>query len=242
MKERIAIVPGSFDPITEGHLNIIRRAAKIYDKVVVAVMINDAKQYMFKLSAREEMARAAVADIYNVKVISSIGMLWQTAKAINACAIVKGIRNAADLEYESKMAKYNSEHYPDAETVFLTADENLTDVSSTTVRELIRQNKDITATVPESVAKLINSWLSKTDILVVENHLEHIPIPYYNKNLYPILNKAESFVNNLNHALEKSDENAKMQCQVIGWDTETKLLLSMLINRYRDEIKTKLLV
>lgn len=240
MKERIAIIPGSFDPITNGHLNIIKRTAKMYDKIIVAVMINDQKKYMFKLSAREEMAKAAVAGMENVQVISSVGMLWQTAKTLNACAIVKGVRNAVDLEYEKKMAEYNSEYYPEAETIFLPADDTLTDVNSTAVRELIKQNKDFSSIVPIPVAELIESYLSQTQIINIDNYFEHIPITYYNKKIHPALNKAESFISNMDHALEKSDENARMQCRVIGWDEDTKALLKLLINNYREEIKLHL--
>lgn len=239
MAEKIAIVPGSFDPITYGHLNIIKRAAKIYDKVIVAVMINDQKKYMFKLSARTEMVKAAVADIENVEVISSTGMLWQTAKDYNACAIIKGIRNTNDLEYESKMAKYNTEHYPEAETVFLPADNKLVDVSSTEVRERINQGKDLTDIVPKSVIELIDKYFAITQVEIgsVNNYFDSISIKMYNETFSPILNKAESFISNLDHALQKSDENARMQCRVIGWDDDTKSIIKAAITAYREYVK-----
>ena len=106
-KQRIAIVPGSFDPITNGHIDIIRRAAELYDRVFVAVMINDQKKYRFTLEEREAIARAATEDMERVEVISSSGWLWELARDLGACAIVKGYRNETDLEYEKKMAEFN---------------------------------------------------------------------------------------------------------------------------------------
>ena len=192
MSIKIAIVPGSFDPITYGHLNIIKRAAKIYDKIIVAVMINDQKKYMFKLSARTEMVKAAVAGIENVEVISSTGMLWQAAKDHNACAIIKGIRNTTDFEYETKMAKYNIEHFPEADTVFLPAGDNLVDVSSTEVRERINQGKDLTEIVPKPVIELIDKYfaITQAEIASASNYFDSISIKMYNETFNPILNKA----------------------------------------------------
>lgn len=239
MIEKIAIVPGSFDPITLGHLDVIKRAAKLYNKVIVAVMINDQKKYMFKLSARTEMVKAAVADIENIEVISSTDMLWKIAKAHNACAIVKGIRNTIDLEYESKMAKYNIEQYPEAETIFLPANANLVDVSSTEVRERINQGKDLTELVPKPVKELIDKYFAITQVKItsVNNYFDSISIKMYNETFSPILNKAESFISNLDHALEKSDENARMQCRVIGWDDDTKIIIKAAITAYREYVK-----
>ena len=143
---RIALIPGSFDPITLGHINIIERAAKMFDKVYVAVMINDSakydktlssKQYMFAMEDRLEIARLSVSHIENVEVISSCGMLIDLFDELNATAIVKGIRNSADLEYEMIHAKWNKAHNDRAETLFLPADESLTSVSSTEVRRAI---------------------------------------------------------------------------------------------------------
>ncbi len=143
---KIALIPGSFDPLTLGHVNIIERAAKMFDKVVVAVMINDSakydsslssKKYMFSMEERLEIARLSVSHIENAEVIARTGMLIDLVDEINATAIVKGIRNAADLEYEMIHAKWNKAHNDRAETLFLPADESLMSVSSTRVRELI---------------------------------------------------------------------------------------------------------
>ena len=143
---KIALIPGSFDPITLGHVNIVERAAKMFDKVYVAVMINDSakydsslssKKYMFTMEERLEIARLSVSHIENVEVIARTGMLIDLFDELEATAIVKGIRNAADLEYEMIHAKWNKAHNERAETLFLPADESFNNVSSTEVRRAI---------------------------------------------------------------------------------------------------------
>lgn len=157
MKEKsIAIVPGSFDPITNGHINIVKRAAASYDKVYLAVMINPEKKYMFNISQREQIAKAATEDIPNVEVISSEGMLWELARSLGACAIVKGYRNETDLAYEKEMAKFNYEHYPMAETVLLLADSSVSDLSSTYVREKIKNKQSLEGLLPQKAISQIN--------------------------------------------------------------------------------------
>lgn len=155
MKERIAIVPGSFDPITNGHINIIERATQMYDKVYVAVMINAQKKYMFTLEERKEIAAACFRGRENVEVISSDGWLWKLAKDIGACAIVKGYRNNVDLEYEKNMAKFNEEHYPEAKTILLKSAEGLGDLSSTEVRECIKKRVSIDGLIPQEAIDII---------------------------------------------------------------------------------------
>ena len=154
-KQRIAVVPGSFDPITNGHIDVIRRATELYDKVFVAVMINDQKNYRFTLEEREAIARAALEGLERVEVISSRGWLWELAKNLGACAIVKGYRNETDLEYEQKMAEFNKEHNPDAETVLLKASDGLETLSSTVVREKMLNDEQIDGLLPEKAIELI---------------------------------------------------------------------------------------
>jgi len=143
---RIALIPGSFDPITLGHVNIIERAAKMFDKVYVAVMINDSakydstlssKKYMFSMDERLELVRLSVSHIDNAEAIARSGMLIDLCDELQITAIVKGIRNAADLEYEMIHARWNKAHNDRAETLFLPADESLTAVSSTAVRQML---------------------------------------------------------------------------------------------------------
>ena len=155
MSERIAIVPGSFDPITNGHLDIIKKAAALYDKVYVAVMINDKKTYMFTLEERRIIAESATAEIDGVEVISSSGWLWKLAKDLGACAIVKGYRNEADLRYEQEMAVFNDAHNPEAKTVLLKAEEELEGISSTLIREKIRKGEELEGYLPEAAIEKI---------------------------------------------------------------------------------------
>ena len=154
-KERIAIVPGSFDPITNGHVDIINKAAYMYDKVYVAVMINSQKKYMFSLKQREEIAKACFVGRDNIYVISSEGWLWELAKELNACAIVKGYRNDKDLEYEREMSKFNAERYPLAETVLLRAEDNLLNLSSTLVRDKILKGENLNGLLPKAAIDII---------------------------------------------------------------------------------------
>jgi len=145
---KIALIPGSYDPITLGHVNIIERASKMFDKVYVAVMNNDSskysavlssKTYTFTVEERLIMVEHATEHIENVEAISSSGMLIDLFDELGATAIVKGIRNEKDLEYEMIHAKWNKEHNDRAETLFLPADEKLCSVSSTAVRQLISE-------------------------------------------------------------------------------------------------------
>ena len=161
---RIAIVPGSFDPITYGHMDLVQRAAMEYDKVYLAVMINREKQYLFSLEQRKQIAEAAVGHLANVEVISSEGMLWKLAEDLNACAIVKGFRNQTDLLYEEKMAEYNLAHNPNAKTILLEARNDLLSISSTLVREKIAQGESLTDYLPAKAERLLHQFLNQNSI------------------------------------------------------------------------------
>ena len=133
----VAILPGSYDPITLGHLDIIRRAAVQYDEVVVAVMNNATKRYTFDMGERAEMARLATANIPGVRVVADDGMLVDLFDRLGATVIVKGVRNEKDRAYEEEMAAYNLSKNPRAKTVLLDADARFSDISSTRVRRLL---------------------------------------------------------------------------------------------------------
>ena len=142
----VAVIPGSYDPITLGHVDIIERAAKKFDRVIVAVMNNDSakhdtslssKTYMFDMDKRLEFVKLSVSHVENVEVVSSSGMLIDLFDSVGADVIVKGVRTEVDFEYEMKHARWNKAHNDRVETLFLPASENLLSVSSTSVRELI---------------------------------------------------------------------------------------------------------
>ncbi len=157
----VGIVPGSFDPITLGHLDVIKRAAELCDKVYVAVMINETKKYMFSIEQRKRIAEAACDGIENVEVISSEGMLYALAERLEAEAIIKGVRNETDRAYELNMAEFNEEHNPNAKTVLLDADPTLDTISSTLVREKIINGGELSDIVPEGAFREIKNIIKK---------------------------------------------------------------------------------
>lgn len=164
IKATVALLPGSYDPITNGHMDVIRRAATLFDRVIVAVMTNDmrayvanakVKQYMFTMEERTEMARCACEGIANVQVISSQAKLIDLVDELGADVIVKGVRNEVDYAYEQKHALYNRAHNPRAETLYLPADPAFDHISSTLVRERIMVGEGLDALVPSAVAAYI---------------------------------------------------------------------------------------
>ena len=149
---RIAICPGSFDPITLGHLNIIRRTAQIFDEVIVAVMLNATKTSpMFSIEERVDMVRRATARSRNVRVDTSDILLAEYARKIPNSVIVKGLRAASDFDYEFQMNLINKKINPELETMFLTASEKYTFLSSSVVREMATYGADLTGLVPSEL-------------------------------------------------------------------------------------------
>ena len=147
----IAIYPGSFDPITSGHLNIIRRAAKIFDHLIVCVMVNSSKSPMFSRQERLEMVRSVVADIPNVEVDSSDELLAEYAKRRGSCVIIKGLRAGSDFENEFQMALINHKINPGLDTMFLTAEHQFMYLSSSTVKELGNYDVDLSDFLPAPI-------------------------------------------------------------------------------------------
>ena len=147
----IAVYPGSFDPITNGHLDLIERGARLCDRLIVAVLGNESKQPLFTVAERMEMLRETVRDYPNVEVDSFEGLLVDYAREKGATAIVRGIRAISDYEYELQMALMNRRLCPSVETVFLMSGEAYSFISSRIVKELIRLGGNLTGLVPPSV-------------------------------------------------------------------------------------------
>ena len=148
---KIAIYPGSFDPITSGHLNIIRRAAKIFDHLIVCVMVNAGKQPMFSLEERVDLIRRVTADIENVEVDCSSELLADYAQKRGSCVIVKGLRAGSDFENEFQMALINHKINPNLDTMFLMAEHQFMYLSSSAVKELGRYGADLCDFLPEKI-------------------------------------------------------------------------------------------
>ena len=147
-----AIYPGSFDPLTLGHLDIIERSARIVDKLVVGVLNNSAKNSLFSLDERVSMIKEMTDSMPNVTVTSFNGLLVDYMREIDATIIVRGLRAVTDFEYELQMSQTNQKLDPNIETMFLTTSIEYSYLSSTTVREIAAFGGDLTQFVPEAVA------------------------------------------------------------------------------------------
>ena len=148
---KIAIYPGSFDPITSGHLNIIQRAANIFDKLIVCVMVNGAKSPMFTQQERVDMIRSVTSNLPNVEVDSSDELLAEYARRKGSCVIVKGLRAGSDFENEFQMALINHKINPDLDTMFLTSEHQYMYLSSSTVKELGGYDVDLSDFLPQQI-------------------------------------------------------------------------------------------
>lgn len=146
-----AIYPGSFDPVTIGHLNIIRRASEIFDKLTVCVMVNAGKNPMFSLEERVNLIKRVTSDLPNVEVDFSGELLAEYARKKGKCVIVKGLRAGSDFENEFQMAMINHKLNPDLDTMFLTAEHQYTYLSSSVVKELGSYGVDLTDFLPEEI-------------------------------------------------------------------------------------------
>ena len=150
-----AIYPGSFDPVTLGHMDIIKRSCKIVDELIVGVLNNNAKTPLFSVEERVKILREATKELKNVKVVEFEGLLVDFAKAIDAKVVIRGLRAITDFEYELQMTQTNHKLEPDVETLFLTTSIEYSFLSSTTVKEVAAFGGDITQFVPEVVVKEI---------------------------------------------------------------------------------------
>ena len=148
---KIAIYPGSFDPVTNGHLNIIERAAQIFDRLIVCVMVNAGKAPMFTTAERVNLLRQVTGHLPNVEIDSSNALLAEYARSRGSCVIVKGLRAATDFEKEFQMALINHKINPGLDTMFLTAEHQYMYLSSSAVKELGTYHVDLSEFLPEQI-------------------------------------------------------------------------------------------
>ncbi len=156
-----AIYPGSFDPVTRGHLDIIRRSATIADELIVGVLQNNAKKSLFPVEERVKMLCEVTKDIKNVKVVAFDGLLIDFAKEMDAKVIVRGLRAVTDFEYELQMAQTNRKLDSDIETLFLTTSLEYSYLSSSTVKEIANFDGDISQFVPEQIVDKITDKIKE---------------------------------------------------------------------------------
>ena len=149
--ERICLFPGTFDPITRGHVDIIDRAVSLFDKLIIGIGINSAKQPMFSLEQRSEWMRNIFKDEPRVEVVGYEGLTIDFCKKIHAQYILRGIRSIGDFEYEKAIADMNRMLSPDIETIFLTCAPEYSTISSTLVRDVIRNSGKVDMFVPKEV-------------------------------------------------------------------------------------------
>ena len=152
---KIAVCPGSFDPVTVGHLDLVERAAAVFDRVILCVMVNGEKRHMFSLEERLEMARAAAAHLPSVQAEACGGLLADFARERGACALAKGIRGGADLDWETQMAQINRDLHPGLDTVFFPARPEHLHISSTLAREMIRHGQALDRYIPSGAMDVL---------------------------------------------------------------------------------------
>ena len=149
---KVGIYPGSFDPVTFGHLDIITRSSKIVDELIIGVLMNKAKTPLFSVEERVKMLKEVTKDLDNIRIVPFDGLLVEFASRMNAGLVIRGLRAITDFEYELQMSQTNQKLDPNIETMFLTTSIEYSYLSSTTVREIAAFGGDLTQFVPEAVA------------------------------------------------------------------------------------------
>jgi pantetheine-phosphate adenylyltransferase len=157
LDHRVAIYPGTFDPITRGHEDLVRRAASLFDRLILAIAESPAKQPRFSLAERVAMAGEVLADVPNVEIVGFNTLLMNFVHEMGAKVIVRGLRAVSDFEYEFQMAGMNRSLYPEVETVFLTPGEQYMFISATMVREIARLGGDVGKFVQPCVEKRLRA-------------------------------------------------------------------------------------
>jgi pantetheine-phosphate adenylyltransferase len=148
---RLAVYPGSFDPVTNGHIDILEKTSKIFDKIIVAVVHNVSKKALFTLDERVELIRESTKHLDNIEVECFSGLLANYLRDRNACAIIRGLRTVADFEYEMHMAMINKRLIPDVDTIFIMSDSSNIFVSSSIIKEAALLGGDVSELVPRAV-------------------------------------------------------------------------------------------
>lgn len=152
---RIGVCPGSFDPVTNGHMDIIERASKMFDKIIVAVLNNSSKNSMFTVEERVELLKITCSHIKNIEVDSFSGLLVDYTRIKNASAIIKGLRAVSDFEYEMQMASMNRKLEPNVETIFMMTSNKYSFISSSLIKEVAKLNGNVRGLVPEIIEEEI---------------------------------------------------------------------------------------
>ena len=155
---RIGVCPGSFDPVTLGHLDIIERGSRIVDRLVVGVLENSSKSPMFTVEERIALLKKATEDLPNVEVLPFSGLLVDFLKEQNAAIVIRGLRAVTDFEYELQLAQANRSLLPQMETVFLTTNVSYSYISSTIVKDVLRHNGNVEHFVPASILDMIDKF------------------------------------------------------------------------------------
>jgi len=159
--EKIALCPGTYDPLTEGHKDIIKRCSKIFSKVIVAVSKNNRKKPYYSIDKRVDFVKRSLRDLGNIEVITFEGLLVDLAKKENASVIIKGLRAISDFEYEFQMAQINKKLNPEVETMFMVTNPKFAYLSSSAVKEVARFKGCIKGLVPDEIEKDISESFKK---------------------------------------------------------------------------------
>jgi len=156
---KIAIYPGSFDPVTYGHLDIAQKAAALFDEVIFVVAVNPTKAPLLSTAERVKLIEIATGDMKNVKVTSSEDLIANVARVESAVALIRGLRHVSDFEYEFQMAMMNSHLNPDVSTVLLIPDEKYIHLNSTVIKDIVRLNGDVSRYIPDTVLAALQKKL-----------------------------------------------------------------------------------
>jgi pantetheine-phosphate adenylyltransferase len=149
--KKIAVFPGSFDPITKGHLDIIKRAAPLFDELIIGIGVNSEKKTLFPLTQRKAWIEQVTSQFNNVKVADYQGLTVDLCKSANANYMIRGLRNAGDFEFEKSIAQMNADLADNIETIFMVARPELSHIASSIVREIIRNGGNVKAFLPEEI-------------------------------------------------------------------------------------------